>query len=90
MSGLEDPGTEPLTVRSLITTTLISPTPLLMKITWSEVSEGEVLLEIILATLRLRHWSLMATSNKKTTLIRLKPLIRSLNSRSIMMRKPLS
>jgi len=36
--------------------------------------EGEVLLEMILVTSRLRHWSLIATSDRRTTLIGFKPL----------------
>ena len=35
-----------------------------MKIMKSEVLKEEVLLEMILVTSRLRHWSLLATSNR--------------------------
>jgi len=55
LSRLKHRRTEPLTIGSLITTLLIAHTPLLMKTMKSEVLEGEVHLEMILMTLRLRH-----------------------------------
>jgi len=61
-----------------------------MKTIKREVLVGEVLLEMILVTSRLRHWSLMVTSNWKTISIGFKPFRGSLSSRSTMMRKPLS
>jgi len=59
----------PLTVESLIATPLIFLTPLLTKTIKSKVLEGEVHLEIILATSRLRHQSLMVASNQRITSI---------------------
>jgi len=60
-----------------------------MKTVKSDMLEGEVLVEMILVTSRLRHQSLMVTSNRRT-IIGFKPFRESLSSRRTMMRKPLS
>jgi len=86
-SWLKDLRVEPFAARNLISTPLISRTPLLMKTIKIEVLEKEGLLEIIFVTLGLTYQSLMAASNRRTTLIGYKPLRGSLNSMSIMMRK---
>ena len=79
LSRLKDPSAKPLTTGNLISTPLISPIPLLRKIIKIEILEEEGLLKMALVTSRLRHQSLMATSNRKTTWIGYEPLRGTLN-----------